>query len=279
MHIVGSIGRWYCPIPSQEQRKPILIGRQRCRKVVPQMMSALTARASHVERSIVGGLLGSPAALARDDVGGVPPRPVVLRSGRFVLAMALLCLSQKLGQRRDVHAAEPASGKPRLDLLEHPAVAVGIVERGKREIGATFRIRPRHASLRPGEMEAALEMEHLTHVDPVADELGACCVDVVDHEQQSLNGARRCRRESLAEEEGARRAGRCHLHHPPAVTVGEIGVQPPSHAQVEALGAIDVGHRNDDDLELHVDLPGARDPGCAFIAHLCAAHGDLRAWW
>ena len=45
---------------------------------------------------------GVSPALARDDVGGVPPRPVVLRSGRFVLAMARLCLSQKLGQRRDV---------------------------------------------------------------------------------------------------------------------------------------------------------------------------------
>ena len=32
--------------------------------------------------------------------------------------------------------------------------------------------------------------------------------------------------------------------------VGEIGVQPPPQALVEALGAIDVGHRNDDDLEL-----------------------------
>ena len=39
--------------------------------------------AFHVERGILGGLLGSPPALARDDVGGVPIRPVVLRSGRL----------------------------------------------------------------------------------------------------------------------------------------------------------------------------------------------------
>jgi len=51
----------------------------------------------------------------------------MLRSGRFVLAMALLCLSQKLGQSRDVDA-ESSSGKPRLDLLEQPAVAVWITE-------------------------------------------------------------------------------------------------------------------------------------------------------
>ena len=57
-----------------------------------------------------------------------PPRPVVLRSGRFVLAMVLLCLSQQLGQRLDVQA-EPSAGKPCLDLLEQPEVAVRITER------------------------------------------------------------------------------------------------------------------------------------------------------
>ena len=88
---------------------------------------------------VLGGLLGSPALLARDDVGGVPPRPVVLRSGRFVRAMVLLCLSQKLCQRRDVQAAESSSGKPRLDLLEQPAVAVWIAERGARAVGAPDR--------------------------------------------------------------------------------------------------------------------------------------------
>ena len=52
-----------------------------------------------------------------------------------------------------------------------------------------------------------------------------------------------------------------------SVTGGEIGVQPPPQAPVEALGAIDVGHRNDDDLEFRVDRPGARDLGCLFVAH------------
>ena len=56
------------------------------------------------------GLLGRLALLLRDDVGGVPIRPVVLRSGRFVLAMALLCFPQKLGQRRDVQLLNPRPG-------------------------------------------------------------------------------------------------------------------------------------------------------------------------
>ena len=73
-------------------------------------MPAQVAGAFDVERGILGRLLGSPPALARDDVGGVPLRPVVLRSGRFVLAMALLCLAQKLGQRRDVQLLSPRPG-------------------------------------------------------------------------------------------------------------------------------------------------------------------------
>ena len=99
-------------------------------------------------------------------------------------------------------------------------------------------------------------MEHLTHVDAVSDELGARGLDVIDDEERSLNRARHGRREPLAEHDGARRAGRRHLHHPPVVTGGEIGVQPPPQALVEALGAIDVGHRNDDDLELRREVPG-----------------------
>src|SRR5262249_2632628 len=91
----------------------------------------------HLEGGIFGCLLGSTPVLARDDIRGVPTRPVVIRSARFVLAMALLCLSQKLGQSRDVYA-EPSSGKPRLDLLEQPAVAVWITERGERAVACAI---------------------------------------------------------------------------------------------------------------------------------------------
>ena len=96
-------------------------------------------------------------------------------------------------------------------------------------------------------------MEHLAHVDAVSDELGACCLDVIDDEERSLNGSRRGGRESLAEHDGARRAGRRHLHQPPIVTAREIGVQPPPQALVEALGPIDIGHRKDDDFELQIE--------------------------
>ena len=74
-------------------------------------------------------------------------RPVVLRSGRLVPAVALFCFAQKLGQRRDVRA-ESSSGKPRRDLLKQPAVAVRITEGGEREIGTAFRVAAGRASLR-----------------------------------------------------------------------------------------------------------------------------------
>ena len=215
----------------------------------------------HVERAILGCLLGSPPALARDDVGGVPIRPVVLRSGRFVLAMVLLCLSQKLCQRRDVEVAESSSGKPRLDLLEQPAVAVRIAERGVRAVGATVAGR---GPARRGPPKAVKWNASLTSTPrPMSSARAASMSDTTRY--RFLDRARRGRRDSLAEVDRARRAGRCHLHHPPVLAAGEIGVQPPPQALVEALGAIDVGHRNDDDLELQIDRRGGGHVGGVFI--------------
>ena len=79
------------------------------------------------ECAIFGRFFGTPSPLARNDVSGVPIRPVMLRSGRFVLAMTLLCFPEKLGQSRHLQAEAPP-GKPRRDLLEEPAVTVGITE-------------------------------------------------------------------------------------------------------------------------------------------------------
>ena len=56
----------------------------------------------------------------------------------------------------------------------------------------------------------------------------------------------------------------CELHHSPIVL--EISVEPPSQTLVEALGAIDVGHRKNDDLELQIDRRRGGVLGCAFIA-------------
>src|SRR5262249_48147133 len=106
-----------------------------------------------------------------------------------------------------------------------------------------------------------------------ADELGPRDLDVVDDEVRSLDRARRGGRDSLAELDGGWRARRCHLHHPPVRTVGEIGVQPPPPALVETLGAVDIGHRKNDDLELGLDRRGARGLHFVLAAYLSAHSG------
>src|SRR4030095_11331620 len=107
----------------------------------------------HVKPGVLHCIFGTPAALPRDDVRGVPVRPMVLRSGRFVFAVMLLRLFEKRRQRGYVHAAESASRNPRRDLLQDPAVAVRVIERREREIRATLRIRSGNASLRSGELD------------------------------------------------------------------------------------------------------------------------------
>ena len=133
---------------------------------------------------IAGCLLGSPALLARDDVGGVPLGPVVLRSGRLGTRRGapLSLAAARSASRRP--GAESPSGKPRLNLLEQPAVAVRIAERGEREIGATFWVGPGSRPFVPATRRRRLEVEHLAHLDAARDELGACRLDVVDDEER-----------------------------------------------------------------------------------------------
>jgi hypothetical protein len=67
-------------------------------------------RALYVELSVFGCLFGRLPVLTRDNIGGVPARPVVLRSGRFVLAVVHLSLLQEVGQRRDTKLPNPRPG-------------------------------------------------------------------------------------------------------------------------------------------------------------------------
>src|SRR3954453_3695152 len=88
------------------------------------------------------------------------------------------------------------AGEPGRDLLEHPAVAVGVAERRSREVRALpFRgVEPRG----PG-------LLHLAGVGAAADELVPAGIDVVNHQQHRLSGARLGRRAALAELDRARR--------------------------------------------------------------------------
>src|SRR3954465_6058069 len=61
------------------------------------------------------------------------------------------------------------------------------------------------------------------------------------------------------------------LDNPEAVVERKVGVQPPAEVGIELLRTVDVGHRNDDDLELEVDFV---DDGRAgrVRAHFCSTH-------
>src|SRR5262245_60989602 len=104
-------------------------------------------------------------------------------------------------------------------------------------------------------------VEHLADLDPAAKQLVAGGFDVGDNQIQSLGGARRRRGDVLAEDDRAPGARRGELYDPILVALGELGVEPPPKVAVKTLGAIEVGNRDDDNLELEV---GA--------AHLSTAH-------
>jgi hypothetical protein len=97
-----------------------------------------------------GCLLRTAAVLTGAQIGRVPVPPVVLESafsrrGRGAPPSRGGALQ---GLRRPwlVLVRLPfAAGKPRLDLLEQPAVPVRILERGKREVGTTLRVAPADA--------------------------------------------------------------------------------------------------------------------------------------
>ena len=66
------------------------------------------------------------------------------------------------------------------------------------------------------------------------------------------------------------------MQRPVALGAGDVDVLPPAQALVEALGAVDVGDRHDDDLELEVDGPGLRNLDLGLVADIDGAHRVLR---
>src|SRR5215467_7522589 len=104
----------------------------------------------HVTVGGGGGLLRTAAVLTRAQVRRIPVPPVVLGVRLLIVAVALLRLAEEPCKGCDVQSSGPrqlpfAAGKPRLDLLEQPAVPVRILERGKRVVGTTLRVAPADA--------------------------------------------------------------------------------------------------------------------------------------
>ena len=84
------------------------------------------------------------------------------------------------------------------------------------------------------------------------------------------------RGDARAEDDRAWRARRRELDDPEVLADDDVGVEPPPQAHVETLGSINVGHGDDDDLQLHVDRSARGRLGGGFTSLVDAAHVDLR---
>ena len=158
---------------------------------------------------------------------------------------------------------DPA-GQPRRDLLQEPAVAVRVGERGKGAVGGVAGRRPTHATARAVGRELRARragVENLADRGAMGDEIRARSLDVGDNQIKPPGGAGRGRRDVGAELDRARRAGRRELDDAETIIEAEVGVEPPAEPAVEGLGPIDVRDRDDDRLELQVE--GARARGLA----------------
>src|SRR5690348_8411633 len=135
------------------------------------------------------------------------------------------------------------TGEPGSDLLEYPAISVGVAEGRAREIGApSLRVETRgHGLLDHADVHAA------------TDQVVPGDADVRDHEKRLLRGSRLGCRAGLAELNRALRMRRCELHGTHLVADDQVDVQPPPQALVEALCPIDIGHGQGHDLEVHVN--------------------------
>ena len=149
---------------------------------------------------------------------------------------------------------DPA-GQPRRDLLQQPAVAVRVAERGEGAVAGVIGRGPADATARAVGLELSARrpgVEHLADLDTAGDELVARSLDVGDDQVEALGRAGRGRRDVRAELNRAPRAGRRELDDPEAVIEGEVGVEPPAQRLIEALGAIDVGDGQHHNFKFHV---------------------------
>src|SRR4029453_11203794 len=166
----------------------------------------LLLTSSHVAIGGGGCLFRTAAVLTRAQIGRVPVPPVMRAVRLLVVTVMLFRLAEELCKSCDIHGLcsrrlPLASGQARRDLLQQPAVPVGILKRGKREVGTTFRVAPSDARVLHGVIKwAAGVVEDLAHVDPAADQVIAGGVDVIHCEDQ-IRRARSGRRDSLAEDD------------------------------------------------------------------------------
>src|SRR5271155_3922190 len=173
---------------------------------------------------------------------------------------------RQVARRRVSSIAGDTPRKPRRDLLEEPAVAIRIMERGERAIAAMLGIRtadaepPKQVGLVRASVHA-LVVEHLADLDAATEELVAGGGDVGDDQVQALGGAGCCPVDVPAEDDRASGARRRELDHAEVAAVVVVGVEPPPEPRVKLLRAVDIRDGDDDDLELGVDSRGVTTHG------------------
>src|SRR5690349_3935319 len=73
---------------------------------ITRLFLRASAAGFHMKRRVASRVVGSLPAFTRDDVGGIPVGPIVLRRAHFVRLVAQFCLPKKLRHRRDVEVDE-----------------------------------------------------------------------------------------------------------------------------------------------------------------------------
>src|SRR5215472_11287756 len=133
-----------------------------------------------------------------------------------------------------------------LDFLHQPVVAVRVAERQERVVAGSLRVMAGGLALRT-------EVVHLTHLDAAAGELRPGCIDVVDDQVQAMHRACCVRVPHQGHRAGGSR--RCQLHDPEVLTGPVIDIEPETGSlQVEVLGLVYVGNRDNHELELEVHV-------------------------
>ena len=148
-----------------------------------------------MDLAVFGCLFRGLAVLTGDDVGRVPARPVVFRSGRFVFAVVLLSLLQELGQRRDIQVTESPSRQPGCDFLKQPSIAVGITKCGERVVGGMLGCWPADAAAAADLKLSAWRsgVEYLADLDAACDKIFARSLNIGDDQVEAFVRPRRGR--------------------------------------------------------------------------------------
>src|SRR5882724_1094393 len=112
--------------------------------------------------------------------------------GLLVMVVALRRFAEEFCKNCDVHCLCSlrlpfATGKPRLNFLEQPTVAIRILERCERKVRTPFRIASAYARIFAGVVERpASEVENLAHLDASSDQVFARGVDVGNGKRQAF---------------------------------------------------------------------------------------------